>query len=81
MAQAAQGDPKATMAAIEIRKNPQKMSAILDKYFTPEGDELSQEELAMLGQGGPQIPGGPGGGLPGIEQVLGALGQQGQPDG
>ena len=81
MAQAAQGDPKATMAAIEIRKNPQKMSAILDKYFTPEGDEPSQEELAMLGQGGPQIPGGPGGGLPGIEQVLGALGQQGQPDG
>ena len=45
--QDAQGDPKATRAAIEIRKNPQKMSEILDKYFTPEGDEPSAEELAM----------------------------------
>jgi len=29
--------------------------------------------------GGPQIPTGPGGGLPGIDQVIGALGQQGGP--
>lgn len=75
MAQAAQGNPKATIAAIEIRKNPQKMSDILDKFYTAEGDEPTEEELALLGQGGPQIPTGPGGGLPGIEQVLGALGQ------
>ena len=40
----------------------------------------SEEELALLGQGGPQIPTGPGGGLPGIDQVLGALGQ-GPPQG
>jgi len=82
MSQAAQGNPKATLAAIEIRKNPQKMSEILDKFYTAEGEEPSEEELALLGQGGPQIPAGPGGGLPGIEQVLGALGQGGpQPQG
>jgi len=82
MSQAAQGNPKATIAAIEIRKNPQKMSEILDKFYTAEGEEPSEEELALLGQGGPQIPAGPGGGLPGIEQVLGAIGQgppQGEP--
>ena len=58
MAQAAEGNPKATMAAIEIRKNPQKMSEILDKFYTAEGDEPSEQELAMLGMGGPQIPAG-----------------------
>jgi hypothetical protein len=73
MAQAAQGNPKATMAAIEIRKDPQKMSEILDKFYTAEGEEPSPEEQALLGQGGPQIPGGPGGQPAGIEQVLGAL--------
>ncbi len=50
MAQAAQGDPKATMAAIEIRKNPQNMSKILDKYYTAEGDEPSAEEEQILQQ-------------------------------
>ena len=50
MAQAAQGDPKATLAAIEIRKNPQKMSDILDKYYTAEGDEPSPEEEQLLQQ-------------------------------
>jgi len=79
MAQAAEGNPQATMAAIEIRKNPSKMSEILDKFYTTEGDEPTPEELAMMGMGGPQIPTGPGGGLPGIEQVIGALGQQGGP--
>jgi len=58
MAQAAQGDPKATMAAIEIRKNPQNMSKILDKYYTPEEPEMSEEELALTGPGGlpQQVP-------------------------
>ena len=81
MAQAAQGDPKATMAAIEIRKNPQNMSKILDKYYTPEEPEMTEEELALAGQQGlPEIPaqepdiatvlaglaGAPGPGGPGI---------------
>jgi hypothetical protein len=81
MAQAAEGNPQATMAAIEIRKNPHKMSEILDKYYTAQGEEPTPEELAMMGMGGPQMPMGPGGGLPGIDQVLGTLGQQGGPPG
>ena len=79
MAQAAQGNPKATLAAIEIRKNPQKMSEILDKFYTAEGEEPSPEEQALLGQGGPEIAAGPGGQPAGIAQVLGALGQAGPP--
>lgn len=51
MVQASQGDPRATMAAIEIRKNPQNMSDILDKYFTPEEPEMSLEEMALADQG------------------------------
>ena len=80
MSQAAQGDQKALMSAIEIRKNPQKMSEILDKFYTAEGDEPSPEELALLGQQ-QQAPQGLGlGASPvGIEQVLGALGQQPAP--
>ena len=79
MAQAAQGNPKATMAAIEIRKNPQKMSDILDKFYTPEGEEPSPEELALLGQQKTQPQDlGLGQSPVGIEQVLGALGQQPQ---
>ena len=79
MAQAAQGNPKATMAAIEIRKNPQKMSDIIDKFYTPEGEEPSPEELALLGQQQAQPQGlGLGQSPVGIEQVLGALGQQPQ---
>jgi hypothetical protein len=82
MSQAAQGNPQATLAAIEIRKNPQNMTDILDKFYTAEGEEPSEEELALLGQqGGPQIPTGPGGGLPGLEQVLGAIGQGPPPQG
>jgi hypothetical protein len=82
MSQAAQGNPQATLAAIEIRKNPQNMTDILDKFYTAEGEEPSEEELALLGQqGGPQIPSGPGGGLPGLEQVLGAIGQGPPPQG
>ena len=81
MAQAAEGNAQATLAAIEIRKNPHKMSEILDKYYTAQGEEPTPEELAMMGMGGPQMPTGPGGGLPGIEQVLGTLGQQGGPPG
>ena len=77
MAQASQGDQKALVAAIEIRKNPQRMSEILDKYYTAEGEEPSEEELAMLmasqqPQGG--VPTGP---PPGLAQVLSQVAQQG----
>ena len=58
MAQAAQGNPKATMAAAEIRKNPAQMTKILDKFYTAE-EETSPEEQAVIG--GPQGPVGPQG--------------------
>jgi len=60
MAQAAQGDPKATMAAIEIRKNPQNMTKIMDKFYTPEEPEMSPEEMMLAQQQAQQgIPQGP----------------------
>jgi hypothetical protein len=79
ISQAAQGDQRALMSAIEIRKNPQKMSEILDKFYTAEGDEPSPEELALLGQQQQQQGLGLGASPVGIEQVLGALGQQPAP--
>jgi hypothetical protein len=74
MAQAAQGNPKATMAAIEIRKNPQNMTEVLDKFYTPEGEEPSPEEESLIGQepqllGQPQVPQGE----PDIASVLAGL--------
>ena len=72
MAQAAQGNPKATMAAIEIKKNPQNINTILEKFYTAEGDEMSPEEEALVG--GPQQPQGP---PPGLQQVLAQVAAQG----
>ncbi|MDC3399487.1 hypothetical protein OAY22_02935 [Acidimicrobiia bacterium] len=74
MAQAAQGNPKATMAAIEIRKNPQNMTEVLDKFYTPEGEEPSPEEESLIGEepqllGQPQVPQGE----PDIASVLAGL--------
>ena len=76
MAQAAQGNPKATMAAIDIRKNPQKMSDILDKYYTPEGEEVSEEEEQLIAAPQQQAA-GPQGPPPGLAQVLQQVAQQG----
>ena len=36
MSQAAQGNIKASLAAKEIRKNPQNMTEILDEFYTEE---------------------------------------------
>jgi len=71
MAQAAQGNPKATMAAIEIKKNPQNINKILEKFYTPEGDEMTPEEEAIAQ--GPQGPQGP---PPGLQQVLAQVAAQ-----
>ena len=74
MAQAAQGNPKATMAAIEIRKNPQNMSDILDKFYTPEGEEPTEEEQELIqGSQQVQVQGPP----PGLAQVLAQAAAQG----
>ena len=57
--QATQGDPKATMALVQIRKNPSEMSSILDKFYTPE-EQVSPDEQALLDElGQAQIPGQP----------------------
>jgi len=77
MAQAAQGDQKALIAAIEIRKNPQRMSEILDKYYTAEGEEPSEEELALLNAQTQQAGAVPQGPPPGLAQVLSQVAQQG----
>jgi len=74
MAQAAQGNPKATMAAIEIKKNPQNINKILEKFYTPEGEDMTPEEEALAA--GPQQM-GPQGPPPGLAQVLAQAAAQG----
>ncbi len=55
-------DPKADAALAEIVSKPQDTVTILLKYFTPQEPEMSPEEqmamAQMMGQGGPQGPGG-----------------------
>ena len=70
LAQAQQGDPKATMAVVQIRKNPDDMQNILDKFFTAEEPEIPSAEQELLG-GGSLPPQGP---PPGIAQLLQGLG-------
>jgi len=70
LAQAQQGDPKATMAVIQIRKNPDDMSTILDKFYTAEDPEIPEQEQELLG--GASLP--PQGAPPGIAQLLQGMG-------
>ena len=70
LAQAQQGDTKATMAVVQIRKNPDNMQNILDKFFTAEEPEIPVAEQELLG-GGAQPPQGP---PPGIAQLLQGIG-------
>jgi hypothetical protein len=70
LAQAQQGNPKATMAVVQIRKNPDNMQNILDKFFTAEEPEMSEAEEALLG--GQTLP--PQGPPPGIAQLLAGMG-------
>jgi len=70
LAQAQQGDPKATMAVVQIRKNPDNMQGILDKFFTAEEPEIPNAEQELLG--GETLP--PQGPPPGIAQLLQGLG-------
>ena len=76
LAQSQQGNAKATMAIVQIRKNPDDMQNILDKFFTAEEPEIPQSEQDLLAQslpeGGALPPQGP---PPGIAQVLQGLGQ------
>ena len=70
LAQAQQGDTKATMAVVQIRKNPDNMQNILDKFFTAEEPEIPVAEQELLG-GGSLPPQGP---PPGIAQLLQGMG-------
>ena len=70
LAQAQQGDTKATMAVVQIRKNPDDMQNILDKFFTAEEPEIPVAEQELLG-GGSLPPQGP---PPGIAQLLQGIG-------
>ncbi len=70
LAQAQQGDTKATMAVVQIRKNPDDMQNILDKFFTAEEPEIPVAEQELLG-GGSLPPQGP---PPGIAQLLQGMG-------
>ena len=70
LAQAQQGDPKATMAVIQIRKQPDDMQSILDKFYTAEQPEIPEAEQELLG--GASLP--PQGAPPGIAQLLQGMG-------
>ena len=68
--QASQGDPKATMALVQIYKNPNSMQSILDKFYTAEQPEVPEGEAALLEQmmgGGQPVPQGP---APDIRSLL-----------
>ena len=68
--QASQGDPKATMALVQIYKSPNSMQSILDKFYTAEEPEVPEAEAAMLEQmmgGGQPVPQGP---APDIRSLL-----------
>jgi hypothetical protein len=56
--QASQGDPKATMALVQIYKSPNEMQSILDKFYTATEPEVPEGEAALLEQmmGGGQQP-------------------------
>ena len=71
LAQAQQGDPKATMAVIQIRKTPDNMQSILDKFYTAEQPEIPEQEQELLG--GATLP--PQGPPPGIAQLLQGMGR------
>jgi len=68
--QASQGDLKATMALVQIYKNPNSMQSILDKFYTAEEPEVPEGEAALLDQmmgGGQPVPQGP---APDIRSLL-----------
>lgn len=68
--QASQGDPKATMALVQIYKTPSNMQEVLDKFYTANEPEVPEAEAAMLEQmigGGQPVPQGP---APDIRSLL-----------
>jgi hypothetical protein len=66
-----QGDQRATMAIVEIRKNPGDVENILDKFFTPQEPQMTEEEISFVGEEVGPAPQGP---PPGIAQMLAGMG-------
>jgi hypothetical protein len=61
LAQASQGDAKASMALVEIYTSPNNIGSILKKYFTAEDPQPNQQEamLAQMAGAAPQQGGPP----------------------
>lgn len=74
---AAQGDPKAAMALVQIRDRPDQTDKILKKFFTPEEPQMSPDEEALANASfvdpGVEIQGT----QPTVQTVLAELGQSG----
>ena len=66
-----QGDQRATLAIVEIRKNPGDVENILDKFFTPQEPQMTEEEISFVGE---QVGPAPQGPPPGIAQMLAGMG-------
>ena len=62
-----QGDKSAMMAIVEIYNNPKNKGAILEKYFTAQGEQPSPQEQALIQQQLAQQQGGP----PNLQALLG----------
>mgnify|MGYP003113069622 CR=1 FL=1 len=79
LAQASQGDAKASMALVDIYASPGKMATILKKFFTVEEPQMNPQEMALTQMGGPGGPGGPppqqGGQPPNPADILGMINQ------
>ena len=74
LAQSQQGDQRATMAIVEIRKNPGDVQNILDKFFTPQEPQMTEEEISFVEEAGPGGTLPPQGPPPGIAQMLQGMG-------
>lgn len=76
---AAEGDPSASMALVDIYDNPDDMDTILKKFFTPQEPELSPEEAAMAQQPGLQegLPEQPEAVSTVLSRLMGGQAQQG----
>jgi len=74
LAQSQAGDQRATMAIVEIRKNPGDVENILDKFFTPQEPQMTEEEVSFVEEAGPGGQSLPPQGPPGIAQMLQGMG-------
>lgn len=67
----AERDPAASMALVEILDKPADTIDTLKKLFTPQEPQMSPQEMAMAGAGGPGgVDGGPTGPPPAVQTIL-----------